>query len=271
MNIKSAIVQLEAVQNDIDANIKKISGLLEDVFKTHKELDLIVLPELWTAGWDCAGFNKSSEELYSSKTYKFLRELSLKYNSNIIGGSAVLRRENTKDRNSCLIFDRKGALKAVYDKYHLFSHRGQSEGAYLEEGNTGLLVNLDIGKIGISTCYDIRFPELFRMYAFKGADFAVNMAAWPSGFYDEYETLLHARAVENQMYFVSSCLTGKINENFEFSGSSQLCDYRGRVVKKLAREEKALYTEINLDEQKEYRQKMPVLNDRKSEYRVMEI
>ncbi len=269
MKIKLIVVQLEAAAGNIQANINKIDALILEQNKS--DIDLIVLPELWTTGWDCTNFNKYSEDLYSSQTYDFLKKLSTKYNSNVIGGSSVLRREGTKDRNSCLIFNREGELKAVYDKYHLFSHRGQSEGVYLEEGTTGLIVNSDIGKIGISTCFDIRFPELFRLYAFKGSDFVVNMAAWPLGFYDEYETLLHARAIENQMYYISSCLTGKINDEYAFSGNSQVCDYRGRIIAKLAREEKALYTEINTDEMKEYRQKMPILSDTKSEYKIMEI
>ena len=269
MEIKLIILQLEAIAGDIEKNAKKIELLIKET--GYNSIDLIVLPELWTTGWDCVNFNKYSQELYTSQTYKFLRELSIKYRANIVGGSSIIRREGTKDRNSCLIFNRRGELKAVYDKYHLFSHRGQSEGIYLEEGTTGIIVNLDIGKIGISTCFDIRFPELFRLYAFKGVDFTVNMAAWPLGFYDEYETLLHARAIENQMYYVSSCLTGKINETYEFSGNSQICDYRGRVIAKLEREEKALYTEINIDEMKEYRQKMPILFDTKSEYKIMEI
>ncbi len=269
MKIKLLILQIEAIAGNIQANINKIKSLI--IEQNKAEFDLIILPELWTTGWDCVNFNKFSQELYSSETYAFLKELSQTYNSNVIGGSSILYREGTKNRNSCLIFDRNGNFKAVYDKYHLFSHRGQSEGVYLEEGAMGLIVNLDIAKVGISTCYDIRFPELFRLYAYKGADFTVNMAAWPLGFYEEYETLLHARAIENQMFYISSCLTGKINEDYSFSGNSQVCDYRGRIIAKLAREEKALYTEINIDEMKEYRQKMPVLNDTKTEYKIMEI
>lgn len=269
MKIKTVIIQLEAIPGDIEGNIKKINSLLIELNK--KSIDLIVLPELWTTGWDCINFNKYSEDLYSSKTYSFLNDLSRKYNANVIGGSSIIKREGTKDRNCSLIFNRKGELKAIYDKYHLFSHRGQSEGKYLEEGITGILVNLDIGKVGISTCYDIRFPELFRKYALKGADLIVNMAAWPLGFFQEYETLLHARAIENQLYFISSCLTGKINDNYLFSGNSQVCDYRGNIIAKLAREEKALYTEIDINKMAEYRQNMPILYDTKSEYKIMEI
>ena len=98
MNIRLLIVQLEAIKGDIDKNISKVRKLLSDC--EHSNPDLIVLPELWTIGWDCTSFNKSSEELQPSKTYKFLQELALQYNSNIIGGSAVLRKNGEKDRNT---------------------------------------------------------------------------------------------------------------------------------------------------------------------------
>ena len=268
MKIRILLVQLEAIIGDIQANINKIKTLISE--NKQKEFDLVVLPELWTVGWDSSSFINSAQELYTSDTFQFLQLLAKKYNTNIIGGSAILYKNKEKPRNTSLIFDRTGNLKAVYDKYHLFSHRGESEGKFLQEGENGLIVNLDIGKIGVSTCYDIRFPELFRLYAFNGADFVVNMAAWPLGFYQEYETLLHSRAIENQMYYISSCLTGKINDNYEFSGNSQICDYRGRIVNKLDREEKALYTEISINEMLEYRKQMPILNDRKNEYKIME-
>jgi len=269
MKIKLLVVQLEAVAGDIEKNIQKVRNLLEE--SKYISADLIILPELWTTGWDCLSFNKVSEEIDSSKTFKFLREIAIKYNSNVIGGSAVLRKINEKDRNTCLIMNRKGDLLASYDKYHLFSHRGQSEGTFLEEGNNALLINTDIGKIGISICYDIRFPEMFRLYAFNGANLIVNMAAWPKSFIDEYITLSKARAVENQIYFVSSCLTGKINESFNFSGHSQVCDYKGKIIAGLEEEEKVLYAEIDLEEMNQYRKQMPILEDTKSQYKLTEI
>ena len=269
MIIKVLIVQLETIAGDIDKNIQKVKNMLKE--SKYSSADLIILPELWTTGWDCSVFNKVSEEIYSSKTYKFLKETAVKYNSNVIGGSAVLRKKNGKDRNTCLIFNRKGDMLASYDKYHLFSHRGQSEGSYLEEGDYALLVNTDIGKIGISVCYDIRFPEMFRLYAFNGADLMINMAAWPKAYTDEYVTLSRARAVENQTFFITCCLTGKINESFNFSGNSQVFDYKGRIIAKLDEEEKVLYAETDPDEMKQYRKQMPILEDTKSQYKLMEI
>ena len=268
MNIRLLIVQLEAIKGDIDNNISKIKKLLEK--SNHKSADLIVLPELWTIGWDCASFDKSAEELQPSRTYKFLQELALQYNSNIIGGSAVLRKDNELNRNTCLVFNRTGELISTYDKFHLFSHRGQSEGSFLEEGETPVIAKTDIGNIGLSICYDIRFPELFRLYAFNEADLIVNMAAWPKAFTNEYVTLAKARAIENQIYFVSSCLTGKINESFDFSGNSCVIDYRGKVVSNLCEEEAVLCVDIDIDEMKQYRKQLPILKDTKLKYQMME-
>ena len=269
MKINVSIVQMEAILGDIEANFNKVENLLVNAH--IKNTDLILLPELWTTGWDCANFNKNSEELHSSRTLKFLKNIALKYNANVIGGSAILHKNNEKDRNTSLILNREGNLLASYDKYHLFSHRGEAEGSFLEAGEAGLIVNTDIGRIGISTCYDIRFPELFRLYAFKGADFIVNMSAWPEKYVNEYIILVKARAVENQTFLLSACLTGAINENFSFSGHSFIADYMGNTVKSLNKEEKVLTSSINTEEMKEYRMKMPILKDTKKNYKLVEI
>ncbi len=268
MKVKLLLVQLEAIAGDIDKNILKVEHLLKNSGYTNS--DIIVLPELWTSGWDCPNFHKVSEELTTSKTYKFLKQTAVKYNSNVIGGSAILHKNGQKDRNTCIILDRKGNIITTYDKYHLFSHRGEAEGSYLEEGDTPVIAKTDAGKIGISICYDIRFPEMFRLYAFNGVDYIVNMAAWPKSFIDEYTTLSKARAIENQLYFVSSCLTGKINESFNFSGHSFVTDYKGRIVAKLAEEEKVLYAELDIDEMNQYRKQMPILKDTKPKYQILE-
>lgn len=268
MKIKLLVVQFEAIAGDIDKNISKIKSLFEKC--EYSSADLIVLPELWTIGWDSPNFNKSSEPVFESKAYKFLQEIAIKYNANVFGGSAVLRKCGEKDRNTCLVFDRKGELISTYDKFHLFSHRGQSEGSFLEEGDTPVIVKTDVGKIGVSICYDIRFPEMFRLYAFNGVDIIINMAAWPKAFTDEYVTLTKARAIENQTMVVSSCLTGKINESFDFSGNSMAIDYKGKIIEKLNEEEAVLYAELDIEEMHQYRKQLPILKDTKRSYQILE-
>lgn len=268
MQIKILIVQTEAVCGNIEANIYKVGNLLKN--SDSNNADIVILPELWSIGWDCPNFGKYAEDINNSKVVNFLKELAIKYNSNVIGGSSVLKKNNEKIRNTSIIIDRKGEIITTYDKFHLFSLRGQSEGSYLEEGESPVIANTDIGRIGLSTCYDIRFPEMFRLYAFNNTDLMVNMAAWPLEYAEEYKILSRARAIENQTYFINASLTGKINENFLFAGNSMVIDYHGKVINSLAREEKVLTSFIDLGTMKEYREQMPILNDTKKKYQILE-
>lgn len=268
MKINLLIVQLESITGDIDSNIKKAEKLFDNC--NAKSADLILFPELWTTGWDCPNFNRYSESFDSSKFVAFLKKLAIKYNSNVIGGSSVLRNNKGKDRNTCLVINRKGEILNTYDKLHLFSHRGEAEGNFLEEGDTPVIAKTDIGKIGISICYDIRFPELFRLYAFNGVDFIVNMAAWPLPIVDEYEVLARARAIENQTFVITSLLTGKINDKYNFSGNSMVIDYRGHIIAKLEEEETILQAQIDTDTMVQYREQMPILSDTKKTYQILE-
>ena len=268
MKIELLLVQLEAIAGDIEKNILKVRNLLES--SGYVSADIIVLPELWTCGWDCVNFDKYAQDMNTSRTLEFLKEIAIKYNSNVIGGSSVLHKKGEKNRNTSIILDRKGNFIDSYDKFHLFSHRGQSEGSFLQAGDGCVVVNTDVAKVGVSICYDIRFPEMFRLYMMNGADIIVNMAAWPKVVWNEYEVLAKARAIENQIYFVSSCLTGKINEDFEFSGNSSVIDYRGNIIKTVAMEEKAFKVIIDLDEMHQFREQIPMLSDIKSNYQILE-
>lgn len=268
MKIKILIIQIEAVTGDKEANIYKAGNLLKE--SGNYNADLIILPELWAVGWDCHNFENYAEDINNSKVVEFLQSIAIKFNSNVIGGSSVLKKNNEKIRNTSVIIDRKGNIIDTYDKFHLFSLRGQSEGNYLEAGTTPVIAKTDIGRIGISTCYDIRFPEMFRLYAFNNTDLMVNMAAWPLDFIEEYKVLSRARAIENQTFFINASLTGKINENFNFSGNSMVIDYQGKIIDKLNREEKVLTSFIDLGTMKEYRKQMPILNDTKKQYQILE-
>ena len=99
----------------------------------------------------------------------------------------------------------------------------------------------------------------------------VNMAAWPKGFIDEYITLAKARALENQVFFISSCLTGKINSLYSFGGNSMVIDFHGKIISSVNEEETVLQAEIDTDIMKQYREQMPVLNDIKEYYQILEI
>ena len=246
-------------------NFEKVEKLLED-FKEEKP-DLIVLPELFSTGWYPPIYPKSCELQENSLTLKFLSDLAKEFNSNIVGGSFVLKSGNNL-KNTCPIFDRGGELIAKYEKMHLFSHYEQGEGSFSKSGKKGLIVNTDVGKLGISICYDIRFPELHRAYTYSGADVLINVAAWPKTRLHHYQALARARAVENQIFFIGVTQTGLITNDEYNSGHSLAVSPFGVIIKEADEKECAISFDIDLNEQKNLRQKVPTLKDKKDSYEV---
>ncbi|MBQ7450296.1 hypothetical protein IJS77_02670, partial [bacterium] len=135
-------------------NFEKVKKLLSD-YKNQKA-DLIILPELFSTGWFPQIYPKSFEIEEDSPTLKFLSGLAKEFNSNVVGGSFVLKTDEGL-KNTCPIFEREGNLIAKYEKMHLFSHYEQGEGDFASCGEKGLIVKTDVGNLGISVCYDIRF------------------------------------------------------------------------------------------------------------------
>lgn len=246
-------------------NFDKIIKLIAP-FK-GKETDIIILPELFSTGWYPPIYPQSYETEDHSDTLIFLNQLAKEFNSNVIGGSFVLK-TNNELKNTCPILNRNGEIIAKYEKMHLFSHYEQGEGKYSTAGNEGIIVKTDVGKIGISICYDIRFPELHRAYTYNGAELLINVAAWPKTRLHHYQALARARAIENQIFFIGVTQTGLIKDNEYNSGYSLAVNPFGDIISSLTDKEEAIRFEINLNEENALRKKVPTLNDRKEKYNI---
>lgn len=266
--MKVVIVQNRALigtNGEKDQNFEKVNNLMEK-FENEK-IDLIVLPELFSVGWYPPIYPKSFETEDNSPTMDFLSYLAKKFNSNVVGGSFVLK-TNDELKNTCPIFDRNGNLLAKYEKMHLFSHYKQGEGDYSKSGDEGLIVQTDVAKLGISICYDIRFPELHRAYALNGAEILINVAAWPKTRLHHYQTLVRARAIENQIFSIGVTQTGLITDDEYNSGNSLAVNPFGDIITSLSENEEAASFEIDLSEETSLREKVPTLYDRKNVYSV---
>lgn len=246
-------------------NFENITSLLEN-FKGERA-DLIILPELFSTGWYPPIYPMSFELENESPTLNFLSNLAKQFKSNVVGGSFVLKTQEGL-KNTCPIFNREGNLIAKYEKLHLFSHYEQGEGDFSKSGKNGLIVKTDIGNLGISICYDIRFPELHRAYTFSGADILINVAAWPKTRLHHYQSLARARAVENQIFFIGVTQTGLIAKDDYNSGHSLAVNPFGDIIIEANEDECAISFEIDLDEQKKLRQKVPTLKDKKESYEI---
>lgn len=271
--LKILAVQMSSRIGDKRANFKKVEELISE--SITDDIDVIVLPEVWTVGWKPSIFKEFAENIKNSETIEFLSKLAVKYNVNIIGGSFITKIDS-KFFNTSPVINKKGELIATYNKMHLFSYYGCMEGSYIKKGNNPVLVELEGIKIGLSICYDIRFPELYRAYAKAGADLLINMAAWPMSREGHWDALTRARAIENQCFMVALTQSGLIEGNEWNLGHSKILSYDGNTISQIGNGncknetvEGTVTAEIKFDEIYEFRKKCTVLLDIQDSYDVL--
>lgn len=265
--IKVAALQMSSSIGDRAANYNKVREILERDMVPN--FDLLILPEVWTVGWSCEDFTACAEFIEDSETINFLSEIAKKYDVNILGGSFIQKMPAGKSLNTCPVFNRKGELVASYSKNHLYSYCGCTEGDYIKVGDSPVMVDIDGVKIGLTICYDIRFPEIYRAYREAGADLLVNMAAWGLKKPIPWEVLTRARAIENQCYMIALTQSGVIKDDDWNIGHSRIIDYVGETVSEIKNQNEGLmFAEINFKNMYEYRNTCTILKDIRKCYEV---
>ncbi|MFA7658727.1 MAG: nitrilase-related carbon-nitrogen hydrolase [Candidatus Gastranaerophilaceae bacterium] len=265
-------IQMSSKLGDKEANFSKVRDLIEK--NIQQDTDIIVLPEVWTLGWKPSEFENSAEDLNNSETVNFLSQIAQAYNVNIIGGSFIVKEPNIQTskpptlHNTCPIINRNGELVAHYNKMHLFSYYGCDEGKFVKKGSNPVMIDIKGVKIGLTICYDIRFPEIYRAYRKAGADLLINMAAWPMSRAVHWEALSKARAIENQCFMVALTQSGLIEGEEWNLGHSRIIDYDGEVISEVKEGEGAMFAEIKFEEMYEFRKKCTVLLDIHDKYEV---
>lgn len=266
--VKLLAIQFASIIADKKKNIERMKVLLEGNLRRYKPF-AVFLPEVWTSGWDCESFPACAENLDSADSIEMLKSIAKTFNVNIIGGSVILKKDNGELANACPVINRNGELVCTYEKNHLFSYYGCAEGDYIKAGENPVMVTLDGVKIGLTICYDIRFPEIYRVYRKAGADILVNMAAWGASKKIPWDSMTTSRAVENQTYFVALTQTGVLRDGTRNLGHSMIIDYKGDILSEINEVEDGIFAEVNLDEMYEFRDKCKVLDDIKDSYEVI--
>jgi len=200
----------------------------------------------------------------------FLRDTARQLKLWILGGTTVLKGDSaTRVANASLLIDADGKRVARYDKIHLFdvSIPGRNE-RYLESthvtpGRRVVIADTPVGKLGLSVCYDMRFPELYRELVAQGAEWLAMPAAFtvPTG-RAHWEPLLRARAIENLCYVVAPAQSGTHTSGRETYGDTLIVDYWGQVVSRLAKGSGVITAEFDLAKQAETRTRFPALENR---------
>ncbi|WP_069364602.1 carbon-nitrogen family hydrolase [Salisediminibacterium beveridgei] len=259
MKWRVAIVQMDVTYGDPVKNREKIHSLLAD--QNFGDVDVIVLPELWSTGYDLASLPELCQK-HQNGDIAFLQELALSYHSMVVGGSIAFE-ENGHYYNQMLVIDRDGSIQKEYRKIHLF--RLMNEEKYLSEGETNGQFTLEGVPCSGFICYDIRFPEWIRTHVLNGSKVLFTVAEWPLARVDHWRTLLISRAIENQCYVIASNRVGSDPKN-EFGGHSLVIDPWGQVLREGDTYlEEVLIKEIDLDEVEAIRQRIAVFDDRRPE------
>lgn len=200
----------------------------------------------------------------------FLSDTARKLNMWILGGTIVIRGgADRRVANSSLLIDAAGRRVARYDKIHLFDvtipgrEEQYRESTHVAAGREPVVADTPVGRLGLSVCYDMRFPELYRELESQGAEWLAMPAAFtvPTG-RAHWETLLRARAIENLCYVVAPAQSGTHTSGRETYGDSLIVDYWGQVLSRLARGSGVITADIDLAKQAETRARFPALDNR---------
>lgn len=249
--MKIGLAQINIEWENPQSNIEKINNL---VAALTDRIEILIFPELSLTGFtmNSAQF---AEEIDGVST-QFFMNLAVRLKTNIFCG--VIERDGKEIYNSLIHFNENGLLMARYRKIHPFS-LGDEDKNYTA-ANELVVTEVNKLKFGLSICYDLRFPELYRLYAKKNIDVLVNIANWPTPRIEHWRTLLKARAIENQCFSIGVNRTGTDPKHI-YNGFSGVYNPLGKELLSIEKSEGIFLQEINLNEVWETRNSLPFLKD----------
>ena len=225
-----------------------------------KGCDLILLPELWNIGFLAYDSYRRESEPLDGPTARAVAAKAKEFGAYVHGGSFVESRGGNY-YNTSVFFDRKGERIAEYRKIHLFTHSGSREPELLSPGSDLVVVETEFGKAGLATCYDLRFPELFRKLTDMGAEMFLVTSCWSDPRDDDWDLFNRARALENTAWLISCDAAGGKN-GMRHTGRSKIVSPWGTVVANSDYRETIVTAEIDPLLTRRVRQEYPVLKDR---------
>jgi predicted amidohydrolase len=266
--MRAAAVQLNS-NNDKGRNLEAAAGLVREAAADGAEL--VVLPEKWNLLGAAEDLRAGAEELEGGQSIEAARGWARELGIALVAGSIAERAEGEERLfNTSALIDRSGEIVAAYRKIHMFdvevggtTYRESAHEQPGEEIVTGSVSGLEVG---LSVCYDLRFPELYRILAVRGA----RVIAVPSAFTlvtgsDHWEVLLRARAIENQAFVIAPNQFGEAPPNYNSYGRSMIVDPWGLVLAQAGDREGFIAADLDLAGQERIRESLPSLANRRPE------
>lgn len=246
-------VQFDIAWEDKAANFRKVSALLEATPPVAGSL--VVLPEMFASGFS---MNLAvTRQGPAREDEAFLAGLARQH-AVFVAGGVVSSGSSAMGRNEAVVFSPDGALIARYTKIHPFSLGGEAQGH--EAGSEIVTFSWNGFTVAPFICYDLRFPEIFRAAAQKGASLFVVMALWPVKRQQHWLTLLQARAIENQAYVVGVNRVGT-EPDYSYAGRSVVVDPHGVIIADASEREHVLAAALEPEVVTTWRRDFPALRD----------
>ncbi|WP_327724491.1 carbon-nitrogen family hydrolase [Streptomyces europaeiscabiei] len=255
--MRASLIQIGVDEDEsVESRRRRVASLVRD----QTDADLVVLPELWTTGaFAYESFTAEAEPL-QGPTYEAMAKAASDAGVWLHAGSIPERDPDGPLYNTSLVFSPSGDLAAAYRKIHRFGF-DKGEAVLMGAGAELVTLRLPETTIGIATCYDLRFPELFRGLVDAGAETFVLSAGWPERRRSHWTLLAQARAVENQAY-VLACGTAGTHAGVPQAGHSIVVDPWGEVLAEAGPDDEVLTVEFDPAKVATTREQFPALKDR---------
>ena len=259
--MKFASIQLAARDGETKLDrMERASAFMARLCGEKERPVQVMLPEIWGTGF--FGFDQyyAQSESDRGETYDLMSAWARKLGCYVHTGSFVERDGDTY-YNTSLLLAPNGSVIAKYRKMHLFGYLSK-EAELLRGGTQVGVVDTEYGRVGLSTCYDLRFPELYRIMTNLGAEYFLVNSAWPIGRLNHWRLFNQARAVENQCYLISCNGTGTLNGS-QLAGHSAIIDPWGEVIAEGSSEEEIVIGDVDPARISDNRAHFSALKDKK--------
>ncbi len=201
--MRVASIQLEIPPGETkEERVARAATLVEQ----QAGADLVLLPEIWNVGYFNFDDYAAQAETLDGPTVSRMADAARRVGAWVLGGS-IVERDGDQLHNTAVLLDRTGEIAGTYRKIHLFGY-GSREPEVLTRGTQPAVIETEFGRVGISTCYDLRFPELYRAMLDRGAMMFLVPSAWPHPRVEAWTILNRARALENQVWLISANCAG---------------------------------------------------------------
>lgn len=253
-----ACCQFDIAWEDKPANFRRVAALVREARPAPRAL--LLLPEMFATGFTM-NIGLTAEPAHGP-TAQFLSDLAKEHGIHVVGGAVMIDAGGGRPRNEALAFDPRGTLSARFAKAYPFTLAREDEHhAAGEHTNPFEWAGC---RVSPAVCYDLRFPELFRRAAGNGAEVMPVIANWPAARESHWMTLLRARAIENQAYVAGCNRVGTDGNALEYTGRSQIIDFRGDVLADAGGEESVISAAVDVAALRDFRTAFPFLADMRS-------